>query len=112
MSHGVNYSVGFLADQEDFSNLKTQGFVPPICDVKQYRPALNRAIENAFNDHNKSIGRTGDPKDLVWFELELNRHEGNKYSISLPEKFIELPKEIKEDKCHSMFLIKDATYQR
>jgi len=65
---------------------------------KQYRPALNRTIEAVFAAHNKTIGRTDDPKDLVWFFLELNRGMGNMYSISLPPKFIELPNEISENK--------------
>ena len=65
---------------------------------KQYRPALNRTIESTFADYNASIGRTDDPRDLVWYVLELNRNLGNMYSISLPAKFIELPDEIKEDK--------------
>ena len=65
---------------------------------KQYRPALNRTIEAVFADHNKATGRTDDPKDLVWYLLELNRDMGNMYSISLPAKFIELPKEIQENK--------------
>ena len=65
---------------------------------KQYRPALNRTIEAVFAAHNKAIGRTDDPKDLVWYFLELNRDMGNMYSLSLPPKFIELPKEIQENK--------------
>jgi hypothetical protein len=62
---------------------------------KQYRPALNRTIESTFAEHNEAIGRTDDPRDLVWYVLELNRNLGNMYSISLPAKFIELPDEIK-----------------
>lgn len=65
---------------------------------KQYRPALNRTIESTFAEHNEAIGRTNDPRDLVWFVLELNRNLGNMYSISLPAKFIELPDEIKDNK--------------
>lgn len=65
---------------------------------KQYRPALNRTLEAVFSNHNKSIGRTDDPNDLIWYFLELNRNMGNAYSISLPPKFIELPKEIQENK--------------
>jgi len=65
---------------------------------KQYRPALNRTIESTFAEHNAAIGRTDDPRDLVWYVLELNRNLGNMYSISLPAKFIELPDEIKNNK--------------
>ena len=65
---------------------------------KQYRPALNRTIEAVFAAHNKAIGRTDDPNDLIWYFLELNRSMGNAYSISLPSKFIELPDAIKDNK--------------
>ncbi len=64
---------------------------------KQYRPALNSTIRTTFTDHNQTIHRSDDPHDLVWFEIELERGDKNLYSLSLPDKFIEMPKEIKED---------------
>jgi hypothetical protein len=68
---------------------------------KQYRPALNRTIEAVFAAHNKAIGRTDNPNDLIWYFLELNRSMGNVYSISLPSKFIELPDAIKDN--HNLY---------
>ena len=68
---------------------------------KQYRPALNRTIEAVFAAHNKAIGRTDNPNDLIWYFLELNRSMGNAYSISLPSKFIELPDAIKDN--HNLY---------
>lgn len=61
---------------------------------RDYRNDANRDIKEALDRHTQGLPE--NPEDIKWLEIEMDRQNGQRYSLSQPKEFIELAEEIKE----------------
>ncbi len=60
---------------------------------RDYRNDANRDIKEALDRHTQGLPE--NPEDIKWLEIEMDRQNGQRYSLSQPKEFIELAEEIK-----------------